>query len=219
VLEWLTGGGNSHAMLEMPAGFTQPFTVTVTYTDTEILHLDENQLAIYHWDANNTWKALTTTVNTNQNQAIAQSTEIGSFDLQAPLLCPADSYEPDDSYYSAVAIPTNGTPISRLFDIVQDEDWFRLDAVSGKKYLMRTDNLAEGVDTFLQVYNIDGVTLLASDNNSGGSGASKLEWQAPQNGTYFIRISVVPTSNYGCSAIYQIRITELPQIYLPLVVH
>jgi len=209
VFEWLSGSGANRALLATSTGFAQPFTVTITYTDTEILHLDENQLAVYHWNTNdNTWIPLTTTVNTGQNQVIAQTTEIGNFDLQAPLLCPADSYEPDDSYYAAMTIPTNGTPFSRLFDIAQDEDWFRLEAAAGKKYVIQTTNLAAGVDTVIEVYNLDGVTFLASDDNSGGGTASRLEWQAPMDGTYFVRVSQTPGSVNGCNAAYKLSVSE-----------
>jgi hypothetical protein len=151
---------------------------------------------------------LPTTVDTNQKQASAQTTEIGNFDLQAPLLCPADSQEIDDNYYVAKTINTDGVTANRLFDIAQDQDWLKLNTIAGQRYVIQTSNLASGVDTVLQVYDLDGVTILTSDDNSGGGKASRLVWQAPQTGTYFVRISQAPASAFGCSATYQISVSQ-----------
>lgn len=216
VLEWLTGNSAQTKLQANITGFAQPVTVAVTYEVTETLHLDVNQLEIYRWnETNTTWITLPTTVDTNQKQAIAPTTEIGNFDLQAPLLCPADISEPDDNYYGAKAISTNGVPVNDLFDVTGDQDWFKFDALAGTEYSIRTTNLAAGVDTALEIYDTDGVTPLASDDNGGG--ASELEWQTPQNGAYYIRVSHVPGSAYGCSAIYQLSVTKMQQIYLPLI--
>jgi len=201
-------------------GFSQPITVSVTYAVTDVLHLDASQLVIYHWDEDsNTWSVLPTVVDTNQNRATAQTTEIGKFDLQAPLLCPADSQEPNDNYDAAHAIATDGTPVSYLFDIAQDEDWFRVEAMAGRRYTVQTSNLAVGVNTVVEMYDLDGVTLLASDDNSGERLASYLEWQAPLDGTYFLRIVRTAGSAYGCNAGYELSVTQQEQynIYLPLV--
>jgi murein DD-endopeptidase MepM/ murein hydrolase activator NlpD len=220
VLEWLTGSGNSGKPNTKTAtgSFTQPATLTVTYGVTETQHLDTSKLTISRWnDSTGAWVALPTAVDTNQKQATAQTTEIGNFDLQAPPLCPADSQEPDDKYYSARTIAPDGTQVSDLFDIAQDEDWFKLDAVAWKKYLIQTSNLAAGVDTLLQVYDQGGVTVLTFDDNSGGGKASRLLWQAPQNGTYFVRVTQTSGSAYGCSATYQLSVMQLNPLYLPLV--
>jgi hypothetical protein len=152
------------------------------------------------------WIALTTTINVTQNLALAQSNETGSFDVQGPLLCPADGWESNDSYDTANAIPNLGTPVGSLFDIAQDEDWFKLQTMSGITYTIETSNLAAGVDTMLEAYDLDGLTLLASDDNGGGGAASRLEWQAAYDGVYFIRVGQAPGSTYGCSATYTLNV-------------
>jgi murein DD-endopeptidase MepM/ murein hydrolase activator NlpD len=217
VLEWLTGTGANVSRMAT-SSFEQPVTVTVTYEITDVLHLDPAQLIVYRWDdATGAWVALPTTVDTNRHQAIAQTTEIGSFDLQAPLLCPADDREPNDTYDAAGYIPVDGTPLSLLFDISEDEDWFRLDAVAGALYTLHTQSLAAGVDTMLSIYDLDGLTLLASDDNSGGGRASRLEWRAPRTGIYFVRITPASGSAYGCTATYEVVAIVRYQIYLPIV--
>jgi len=154
------------------------------------------------------WHPLTTTVDTANHIVTAQAQDLGDFDLQAPLLCPADDLELDDSYYAAKAISTDGTPVSRLFDIAEDEDWFRLEAVAGTDYIIQTDNLTTGVDTVVEIYDLDGLTLLASDDNSGGGAASKLEWQAPLDGIYFLRVAQASGSAYGCDAAYEFSVSQ-----------
>ena len=166
-------------------------------------------MKIYYWDENTgAWFALQITVDTNLKTATAQTTAPGNFDLQAPLLCPADNQEVDDNYYVAKTITTDGTQANRLFDIVQDEDWLKLNAVAGQRYVIQTGNLASGVDTVLRVYVLDSVTQLVPDDNSGGGKASRLTWQAPLSGTYFIRVSQATGSTFGCSATYQISVSQ-----------
>jgi murein DD-endopeptidase MepM/ murein hydrolase activator NlpD len=218
ILDWLTSSGLSVEAQATTASFIQPITMTITYSDTETLHLDEGQLTFFRWsEDSNTWIGLPTAVDTAQNQAIAQSIEAGYFDLHAPLICPADIQEPNDNYYTASPITPNGASQSQLFDIAQDEDWFRLVTVVGGKYVISTSNLAAGADTVLQVYDMDGLTVLASDDNGGGNAASRLEWYAPASGSYFIRVTKASGSTYSCSANYSISATQELHVYLPLI--
>jgi hypothetical protein len=148
----------------------------------------------------------------------ATTDSLGNFDLQAPLLCSGDTTEPDDSYDSAAVITSSMISVSRLFDIPEDQDWFRLDLIGGKKHIVRTTVLGPAVDTLVQVYDIDGLTVLAQDDNGGGGQASRIEWQAPRDGTYFVRVSQASGSAYGCNATYELSVEAMKQIYLPLVI-
>lgn len=197
--------------------FAQPVTVSVTYATLDVMHLDPNQLTLFRWDAStNMWTPLSTTVDITQNQAVAQTTEIGNFDLQAPLLCPSNDQEPDDSYYTAKAVTTDGVPASRLFDNAQDEDWFQLPTIAGGKYTLQTSNLAPGAYVILQLYAQDGVTQLVSVDNGIGQ-ASQLTWQASSSGIYFIRAVNGPSGAFGCNANYQLSVSQQLFVYLPFV--
>lgn len=79
-------------------------------------------------------------------------------------------------------------------------------------------SLASGVDTYIELYDIDGVTLLVSDNDSGEGLASKLTLEAPESGTYYIRVSQSPGGAYGCSASYDISVKGENLIYLPMTI-
>lgn len=218
VFEWLLSGQTANAADSAVAlnGFAEPITVTVSYADT--IHLDEQQMSIFHWDESQfRWLPLPTSIDAGGNLAETLTTEAGSFTLQAPLVCSEDSSEPDDNYDASSTIYPDSASVIRLFDVAQDEDWFELATVSGKEYVIQTSNLAVGVDTVVQVFDRDGVTLLTSDDNSGGGAASRLEWQAPLDGTYFVRVVRASGSAYGCNATYELSVTRLHQLYIPLV--
>ncbi|MFH1632506.1 MAG: peptidoglycan DD-metalloendopeptidase family protein [Chloroflexota bacterium] len=220
VLEWLTGGSSPSLMASASTNsFDVPVTVTANFDSASMPHLDTSQLTINQWDeAGQAWVALLpTTLDTVNQQASAQTSQPGNFDLQAPLVCPADTLEPNDNYDGASVVQTDGTLVSNLFDIAQDEDWFKFDATAGTEYAIQTTNLTAGVDTALEIYDTNGVTLLASDNNGGGGKASRLVWQAPQSGTYFLRVSQAAGSAYGCSATYQISANQVYSIFLPMI--
>jgi len=219
VLEWLTGGSSSSLMANASThSFDVPVTVAVHYDPSWIPHLDTNQLTIYQRDdVGEGWIGLSTIIDAVNQQASAQTTQPGHFDLQAPLVCPADALEPNDNYDGASVVQTDGSEVSNLFDIAQDEDWFKFLAVAGTEYAIQTTNLAAGVDTALEIYDTDGVTLLTSDDNGGGGQASSLAWQAPRDGLYFLRVSRAADSEYGCAASYRLSVAQSRRLFLPLI--
>lgn len=198
---------------------TQPITLTVAYTGAQVMHMDESQIELYHWDRGSaTWQSLSATVNAAAHLVIAQTPDLGDFDLQAPLICPSDLSEPDDLFDAAAEMPTVGVSIARRLDVAIDEDWFAIEAVAGREYALGTHSLAPGVDTVLEIYARDGLTRLAADDNRGPGLASALEWQAPHSGTYFVRVAGAPGSAVGCGAAYELSVTQTSfGVYLPLV--
>ena len=95
VLEWLHDQNNPPPIppqrAETASQLPRPITLTVEYGDADILHLDESQLALALWDDDQTmWRPLTSTVDTSSNTVVASSAYLGEFDLQAPLMCPAE---------------------------------------------------------------------------------------------------------------------------------
>jgi hypothetical protein len=219
VLEWLSGSGSSSLVATDSTGsFDEPVTVTVQYDTSWIPHLDASQLTIYRWDdAAGGWIGLLTTIDAESHQASAQTSLPGHFDLQASLVCPADELEPNDNYDGASVVQIDGSTVASLFDIAGDEDWFEFAAAAGAEYAIRTTDLAAGVDTVLEIYDADGVTLLASDDNGGGGKASSFTWVAPSDGLYFVRVSPAVGSDYGCASSYQLTVMENWRVFLPLI--
>lgn len=214
LLKLLEGLLNSTSQLAVPRqnsiqySLSQPITLSIAYNADNLKHLDANLLSLYHWDqTQKLWQPLNSTIDSNNHVVTAETSELGDFDLQAPLLCPSDSQEPNDDYFASSPMPPDDTNLTRLFDIAQDEDWFQVDSTVGYSYTINISNLSTGVDTVLEIYDTDGVTLLASDDNSAGGKASSLVWRPKINGTYFIRVKQAPGSSYGCNASYSINAT------------
>jgi hypothetical protein len=219
LIQWIQAGSSQYTIQQSSTNLATPASVTLEYDPTAILHLVVSQLAINRWDdLSGSWIALPTTLDTIAHTATAQTDSGGSFILQAPLVCPADTLEPNDNYDGATVVKTDGTLVSNLFDIATDEDWFKFVGAAGAEYHIQTTNLSTGVDTVLEIYDTDGMTLLLTDDNSGGGNASSLTWQAPADGTYFVRVIQAGGSAFGCDASYEIVITATYRIYLPLVI-
>lgn len=181
-------------------------------------HLDLAALSLFYFDdALNIWTPLESTINPIDKTVTAQTTGTGRFSMQAPLVCSEDLDEPNDGYDGSTTISPNGEAILGYFDITEDEDWYRFWASTGREYRISTDNLANGVDTIIELYETDGISVLATNDNFGASLASDLTWITPTTGTYFIRVSKGFISNYGCDASYEIGIAEKVFSYLPLI--
>jgi hypothetical protein len=201
--------------------FEKPIEVGIFYTLQDMDHLDEEKMAIFRWDENETiWEELPTTVDTNINQAVAQTTDVGNFMLQAPLRCSEDVSEPDDHYDAASKIIPDGAQAERIFDIEQDEDWFKFGANAGYLYQLEVESIIEGMKTKLDIYDKDGVTLLASANYENDPNVTQIMWNAPNNGLYFVRITQSGTSMYGCESKYKLELKTVGSVFfMPLIQH
>ncbi|MBN1874131.1 MAG: DUF11 domain-containing protein [Anaerolineae bacterium] len=116
----------------------------------------------------------------------------GDVDYRDPDLCftPVDDYEVDNFYTAAEQIATDGTVLTRTFHVVNDKDWVRFYAWAGRVYTLTTSHLDADVDTVLQLYDVDGATVLyENDDYLGGSDASRIVWTAPANGWYYARVT------------------------------
>jgi len=213
LLEWLSGtdGQVSAVALSAPSSMAvlqQPITLTVAYDEVAVSHLDVSQLTLRRWNEDQKdWQALPSEVDPVNRVIAATSQYLGDYDLQAPLLCTTDAREPDDGYASAAPFWPNDLPLARGLDIPQDSDWMRFHALQGASYTLRTHNLADGADTVLTLYDTDGLTALASNDDSGSDPASELTWTAPHAGNYFVEVASAPSGATSCSTTYRLSIT------------
>ena len=139
------------------------------------------------------------------------------FDGNYPATVPADGYESDNSY--ATAIPYIG-PQTHSFHIDSDEDWVSFTVYAdtvGQPYYIDTLNLGWEMGTRVQLYASNGTTLLTeSTGYSNGGYGGRLIWTPGAVGTYYVR--VVPPSSYdagNCDSVYDLRIATR-RLYLPL---
>ena len=72
------------------------------------------------------------------------------------------------------------SPQQHNFHAMGDEDWFKFDALASTTYSIQTSELTSNADTYVYLYDTDGTTLLASNDDAGDSLASSLEWTAPE---------------------------------------
>ena len=67
-------------------------------------------------------------------------------------------------------------------------------------------------DTVLELYKSDGVTLLDENDDYAGTNASRIEWQAPEDGTYLVKVYNFNPSFYGCDAKYDLLFEKVKQL-------
>jgi len=90
---------------------------------------------------------------------------------------------------TAVLVPSS---TAGNLEVGTDADWFGFSALAGAGYTFETI-LGTLPDTRLTLFDTDGVTQIAFDDDGGEGLASKIEWTAPASGTYFLEVG--PFSN------------------------
>ncbi|HLQ43648.1 MAG TPA: pre-peptidase C-terminal domain-containing protein [Planctomycetaceae bacterium] len=106
--------------------------------------------------------------------------------------------------------PSTATPVSvpsttgGNLEVAGDNDFFRFTAVSGVTYTLST-TLGTLTDTTLTLYGTDGTTLLAFNDDSGGTLASRIEWVAPANGNYYFDVRGFLDNSAGTYTVAVVR--------------
>ena len=130
--------------------------------------------------------------------------------------CPeGDGYEVDDSFSQATWLQPPGQP-GHTFHQWMDKDWVKFEALEGAMYIIYTDNLnpeydPNGLfaDTVLELYGPDGVTMLDENDDYGGTNASRIEWRAPADGAYYVKVYNYNPGFYGCDVRYDLLFSEI----------
>jgi hypothetical protein len=100
----------------------------------------------------------------------------------------SDSYEPDNSRPAAQALTVAAPPQARNFHEPGDQDWASVALLAGAVYTVTTEpGMGAGTDTIIELYDTDGVTLLAQDDDSGPESGSQIVWTAARDGAHFLR--------------------------------
>ncbi|HFD38727.1 MAG TPA: hypothetical protein ENJ31_02585, partial [Anaerolineae bacterium] len=102
--------------------------------------------------------------------------------------CQPDSFEADDTAASASTLTVDGDPQTHNTCPAGDVDWARFTAAAGITYSLETLHPAAQADTYLCLYQADGSTQIACDDDSGPAKASRLIWQAPASGDYLLQV-------------------------------
>lgn len=100
----------------------------------------------------------------------------------------ADEAEPNDDYTTANVL-TVGDDMNAAIDPAGDVDFFSIDVTYDGLMAFQTHPGDVG-DTKLYLYDVDGVTQLAYNDDGGGQGYySLIEYTFPVPGTYFVKVT------------------------------
>jgi hypothetical protein len=130
----------------------------------------------------------------------------------------ADTYEQDDTPATAQSIAIGQTQ-HHNHHVPGDQDWVRFTAQAGVTYAIRTSGLDLAADTYLYLYGPDGTTLLAANDDYGGTLASQIEWTALAAGTYYLLVRHWNPNVGGCGTGYDLEVGRAlaNKVYLPSV--
>ncbi len=110
----------------------------------------------------------------------------------------ADDYGNNAATAAVIGVPGS---LQGAIGVIGDVDWFQFQAVAGKAYVLGTQ-LGTLKDAILCLYDRNGTTLLARNDNSGGNLAAPITWTAPASGTYYLAVAAngnTYTGTYGVS--------------------
>ena len=91
-------------------------------------------------------------------------------------------------------------------EIGMDVDWFRFSGVEDWVLTIETI-LGTLPDSILTLYDSDGWTQIAFDDDSGLGLASMIEWTVPHNGTFYLEVGAFNSTQTGT---YVVNIAPIP---------
>ncbi len=127
----------------------------------------------------------------------------------APIcLASADAYESDNTVAQARLVKVGQTE-PHTFHKADDQDWVSFTAVAKQIYRIQTTDLGSTSDTILALYDRDGTTLLATNDDYNNTLASQIEWTAPVSGNYFVQVRHWNPNAGGCGTTYNFNIATV----------
>ncbi len=201
--------GNSTKWLSVNPAPTTPAIAESCYFNDIILDSGPGYNR-YFWNTGNTTRTLNIGNDTTSLYTVTVYDELGcssqdSYNASGPCVAAKDIYEEDDICFTSATVIHDGETQSHDF---QDDfnDWISFSACSGRNYTIETSSLGTLCDTVLELYGPDCGSLLTSDDNSGTGSASLINWAAPANGVYHIKV-LQADSTTGTGRTYDIALT------------
>ena len=126
------------------------------------------------------------------------------------IVCTAaqDALEPDNAVAQAKQL-TIHQGYNHNLHIAGDMDWGKFTATGGVTYAIRTDTLGATADTYLYLYDTNGTTLLASNDDTAVSLSSEIVWKAPTDGVYYAVVKHWNTQSGGCGTTYRLLLSTV----------
>lgn len=117
-----------------------------------------------------------------------------------------DQYEPDNSFSEANNMNWY-TNYTHSIDPAGDNDYRKFYGYRYTKYgavVLETSNLQGGCDTYMYLYDSN-YNLLATDDDGGSGLASKIVYNLPSDGYYYVRVREYSSGDGGPDVKYDIR--------------
>jgi uncharacterized repeat protein (TIGR01451 family) len=108
-------------------------------------------------------------------------------DVSETVPCGKDIYEEDDTFQQAREFVVGTSQAHQFCD--DATDWVKLTTRANSVYTITTSSWGQRADTFLALFDTDGHTLLAANDDYTTDYSSRIVWQAPANGIYYSRIT------------------------------
>ncbi len=110
---------------------------------------------------------------------------------------------------SATLISVIESVTAGTLEVSRDEDWFAFDADAGTSIVLAT-NLGSLGDSTLTLYDVNGTTELAFDDDGGPGLASRIEYTVPASGRYYVKVRGFGASHVGTYDLVFNFLTALP---------
>jgi hypothetical protein len=89
-----------------------------------------------------------------------------------------------------------------------DTDYYVFSAANGQTLRAQTTNLLSDANTFLEILDTDGTTVLASNNDrTAGDESSVIDWTAPRTDTFYLRLT--HAADWGIYGSYKLLLSQL----------
>ncbi|MBC7233442.1 MAG: peptidoglycan DD-metalloendopeptidase family protein [Chloroflexi bacterium] len=145
-------------------------------------------------------------VQADSTSAVSETDNVNNISAGTEVcIASGDAYEQDNTPATARFIAIGQTQRHNLH-APGDQDWVKFTAQAGGTYSIRTLNLDIAADTYLYLYDTDGTTLLAANDDYGGTLASEIEWTASVTGTYYLLVRHWNPNVSGCGTSYDVEV-------------
>ncbi len=192
------GGDEDWFAIQVSAGLTYVWeTVLGTLYDTTLTLYDQDGTTLVETDDDGgpalasqiQWTADRDGIYFLKVQAFREF-QTGTYSLQSDVL---DDHGQDAARATAMTL---GQTLHGIIELAGDRDWFALSAEAGQSYLLET-GLGTLYDTTLTLYDQDGTTILAFNDDGGPALASRIPWTASETGLYFLEVGAYRADQTG----------------------
>jgi hypothetical protein len=132
-----------------------------------------------------------------------------------PATCAVDLFEQDDTPGQA-KILTLGELAQRNLCGQNDPDWFRVVIDTEGNYRILANSLNGGAAVRITVFENDGTTFV-TNGVASGVGQEAIVFFRAAAGTYTIKVEPLLPNLFGTDAVYQVNISDVEMVFLPIV--